>query len=264
MRLTDQALLAVTLGRAGAAREDHTSVADLVVGLAAEPEGRAGLLLRRQANAATALAVRAAAASPRLPVWRVAVGWAHRDVAARPLSTTDLLDAAVEVGGSDLADLLEACGYDLAELAAPTPEALSLADAVELGALSETYGYDPAATDATPPAGRAVSRSRAVGGGALALVAALAQETSARTAGVGIDGETLLDRLRSLGAAGACAAGQRLSPADPAAWDRGLDPVLDTARTIVGRAPIHPAALLHAAAVVGGRGPARVLTRPPG
>lgn len=256
MRLTDQGLVAVTLARRGAAEQRRPAhVADLVVALASEPEGVAGRLLAAHANAVAALAGRLGAAPPRLPALEVAVAWAAGDVGDRPLGTADLLRAALEVGGSDLADLLERCGLPAEALArTPAPAATPLWVAATGDALSETYGLDPAATDLHPAAARAVARARAVGGGALTLVAALAVEASTDPGAVPLDPEQLAARLRQLEAP-VHGSGARVDPE----WDAGLDAVIDAAWRIRGGASLSPLDLLRSAALAGGRGPALAL-----
>lgn len=171
VRLTDQALVAVAVARAGA-RERPETVADLLLGLAIEPEGAAGRQLREQPSGLAALQKRVEAPLPALAPLGVAVDWAAKDADPRPAATGDLLEAALEAGGSELADLLDACGLQLVRRAnsagVPWPDAA--------GHPLETFGYDPSGTVFTPPAARAVARARAVAGGPAALVALLALE----------------------------------------------------------------------------------------
>lgn len=264
VKLTDQALVAVALARRGAEAAGRSAhVADLLVGLGAEADGVAGRLLGEHASALTALAGRLAVAPPRLPALEVALRWAAGDVGPRPLGTIDLLLAAIEVGGSDLADLLDGCGLPRAALAgAQRPAATPLWAAPDSHALTETYGLDPSATDLTPAAARAVARTRAVGGGAVTLVAALAGEASTDPDAVPLDPDALRERLHRLAPRGAPA--QALERRGDDDWDAGVEAVLEGAwRTRHGDGPLGPVDLLRAAALVGGRGPARLLALPP-
>lgn len=258
VRLTDQALVAVALARRHArAGGREPRVSDLVVGLATEPEGTAGRLLAGHASAASALATRSGTAPPRLPPLDVAVGWAGGEVGQRPAGTVDLLLAALETGSADLADLLERCGLPVAVLAGvQRPAAAPLRDAAEGDALAETYGFDPGGTEAEPAAARAVARTRAVGGGALTLLAALAVEAAIQPETVPLDTDELAGRFAALPDRGWRSVGQ----AADGDWDAGLEAVVGAARRIraPGR-PLHPLDLLRSAALAGGRGPTRLL-----
>lgn len=255
MRLTDQALVAVTVARRHHATAGGPSLAGLLAGLAAEPEGAAGALLGRRPTAAAVLQERAAAAPPRLPPADVALRWAGGEVAPRPAATIDLLLAALETGADDLAEFLAACGYDQAELAAaPRPSAAPSVVAGRPDALAETFGYDPADPGLeVPAAARAVARTRAVAGGAMTLLLALDLEadTSPQAVPLAVD---LRDRIVAMRTAGA-----PVDAADPG-WDRGLEAVLDAARrSRLGPGRVSPSDLLRAAAAAGGRGPALLL-----
>jgi len=185
LRLTDQALVAVVLARAAAAAAGRdATVADLLVGLAEEPEGVAGRVL--QGAEAVAVRLRAHPPSPRLPALEIALRWAADDVTGRPLGTADLLAAAVEVGGSELADLLAAVdGAWVAHLVGDLPPRpgpgraarLAAAWGDRLGPGAETLGLRPPGDPEpglTAAAGRVVAHARAAGGGALDLVLAVA------------------------------------------------------------------------------------------
>jgi len=111
VRLTDQALVAVTIARELAAG-DRASVAHLVAGLAIEPDGVAGGFLAVPQSAAAALVERVGAASPRLAPLEAAVGWAQPAADGVPLWSVNLLRSVVEIGAGDLDDHLEAVGYD--------------------------------------------------------------------------------------------------------------------------------------------------------
>jgi hypothetical protein len=252
--LTDQALVAVTLARrhAGSGR---ATVAHLVVGLASEPEGAAARLLRPHDAAAARLADRLGSAPPRLPSVEVALGWAAGAVRGRPLWTTDLLAAALEVGAADLADLLAACSLELADLPEASPDGLTPHALLDrAGALAETHGYDPADATFTPPAARSVARARALGGGAVALVVALAAEHAVAPDAVPLDPDELAVRLR------ATRRPDVLWLPAPDERDRGLDAVVDAACRIraAGRR-VTPLDLLRAALLAGGRRPAALL-----
>lgn len=258
VRLTDQALVAVTLARQHAAAGGRApQVADLLVGLATEPDGTAGRVLAAHASAASALATRSGAAPPRLPALDVAVGWAAGEVGERPVGTVDLLLAALEVGADDLTDLLERCGLPAGALATVRPPAAApLRDAAEGDALAETYGLDPAGAEAEPAAARAVARTRAVGGGALTLLAALAVEAATHPEAVPLDPGELATRFAALPGAERRTVGP---PAD-GDWDAGVEAVVEAAGRIrrPGR-PLRPLDLLRSAALAGGRGAAHLL-----
>lgn len=235
--LTDQAVVAIAVARATAAAAGRDpTVADLLLGLAAEPDGVAGRLLRRRESALAALGDRPL--PPRLAPLAVARDWAVADARPRPAWTRDLLSAAVEAGGAELADLLAAVGVDRAEV---TPWA-------GLGG-NETVGLQ--APGAGPPgltlaASRVVARVRARAGGALDLVIALAEDPAAPP---GLpDPETLA----------AVRAGLERGGTD-GRWDAGLDAVLDAARRWRGGQDVDTADLVAAATVAGGEGPGRLL-----
>jgi hypothetical protein len=139
--LTDQARVAVHMARALAdAQGTRPNVAHLVAGLAGEPEGIAGGALRLvHGEVAPRIAAHPALDALALPPLETA------DVAlpvmARPCWTLELLQAALRVGGADLAHLLAECGADLGagddllEHRMPGPE--TLGDVLEA---PETYG----------------------------------------------------------------------------------------------------------------------------
>jgi hypothetical protein len=226
--LTDQALVAVALARAhaaGTARTPH--VADLLVGLAAEPDGLAGRLLREREGAAIRLRERGAL--PRLAPLSVATGWAADDARPRAATTLDLLRAALEAGGGELRDLLDAVG--LGDLAAPVipPEQAG-----------ETLGLRPP-TDPEPglsaEAALAIARTRALAGGAADLLLAIGRGPQA-------DSVAPLPDLT-----GAVARGD----------DAGLDAVVGAARAWRGDEPVTTGDLVRAALAVGGDGPRSLL-----
>ena len=235
VRLTDQAVVAVALARRIAGDRPATA-ADLLAGLAVEPEGGAGLLLR--ASAGVVGLERRVAAQPRgLPALDdVARAAACAD--GHPVWTVELLDAAVVRGGPDVGDLLEATGLDLWDLRLgprstwlgwrddPEPF-LDLAgayDATDLPDLCETHGLGSGVGTFTAAADRSVARARALGGRVRDLLLAL------RLPGSGA--EHLLSDSAELAEAAARATGP-------------LDGVLLAART--APAPVDAGTLLLAA-----------------
>jgi hypothetical protein len=233
-RLTDQAAVAVAVARAAAPHEP--SIGHLLIGLATEPEGRAGRRLRERATAVALLTERAGQCPA--PPLTAALTQAAAQAGLRAVSTVDLLDAAVRAGGEDVADLLEQVGFhrDL--------------DGWLLGAVehtwfdaAETLGWSPAGDDTLDPvASRVAAQVRAVGGGAVDVLIAAA---AAPELGEDLDPETLA------GAAG------RLRPT--ATWDAGLDTVVDTAVLLTDSPPATLRDLLRAALIAGGDGPRQVL-----
>src|SRR5665811_1160423 len=171
VRMSDQALVVVALARRG---PGAGTVAHLLAAAAAEPEGTAGMLLRERETAAGALQARLVSAQPGLADLEVAIGAAARVAGTRPVDTVDLARAAMTMGAAELAELLESCGYDVEVLRR------SLAAAAEGRAdperLRETMGFPPQGQhpDLTPPAARVVAKVRAVDGGAVDVVLALA------------------------------------------------------------------------------------------
>jgi hypothetical protein len=177
--LTDQARVAVHVAEslAGGA----PTVGHLVAGLAGEPEGRAGVLLRRRhGEVAPRLALHPAVAAPDLP--RLDVAYVALPVVDRPSWTLELLAAALRVGGAALARLLDDCGVvvDDEPLDLPLPDP----DGAEDDALPpETYGRMsllPRGVDAE--ADLAVARTRATGGDSLELLGWLGADDATRTA----------------------------------------------------------------------------------
>lgn len=251
LRLTDQALVAARLAATIAQRRGSAAtVHDLLVGLAAEPDGVAGRVLRERASAAAWLADRAAVAVPRLAPLDVALHRAVADAAPRPPGTADLLDAALAEGGAALAELLEAAGYE-PEALRERPRSLAVSEV----AGGETLGLDPtgpADAQLSGVAARVVAQVRAAGGGAVELLLALAAAPDA-------DAATLLPGHAELSAAlwrlrkrGQDAAG------DPD-WDRGLDHVVTQACAWRAGPQVTTVDLLRAALFAGGRGPSALL-----
>lgn len=240
VRLTDQALVAVTAARqSGEAHGRHPTVADLLVGLAAEPDGQAGGLLRTHATSAARLLERAPAAAPDLPPVEAVLARGAAREAPRAVPTRALLAGLLEVGGTDVVGLLAACGFD--------PGALYRAAVREPALDDETFGLgsDP---DLSADAATAVARVRAAAGGAVALVIAIAATPGG--------GELLALDPGELSAVGT-ALRRREDAAGPS-WDRGLDVVLDTVRAWRDP-PLHARDLLRAAVSAGGNGPRRLV-----
>lgn len=241
VRLTDQALVAVAAARRNAdVHGREATLADLVLGLAGAPDGVVGAWFGATPAVIAALAARVPSSSSRLPAADIAIAWAAGAVDQRPLWTSDLLAAALEVGAGDLADLLEAAAIDpraLADIHVPT----AMPDPVDHPEqLTETFGYDPAGdADLTPAAARALARARALGGGAVALLTALVVEAVLDPEAVPLDPEAVRDRLGRARLAGD--------------QDTSLDALLETAGRI--RQPstvLRPLDLLRAIAVAGG------------
>lgn len=242
LRLTDQALVAVTAARQAA--EEHgrpPTAAHLLVGLAAEADGRAAALLGTPPSAAAQLPERALTAPPGLPPLDAVLTRARAGVPVRPVSTRSLLAAVLEAGGADVVDLLAACGYE--------PRTLYRWAIREPRLGEETFGLgsDP---DLAPDAAAAVARVRAAAGGAVDLVLAIATMPRAEEV-IAEDPDGLVSILAVLTRSGEVEeAGAR--------WDHGLDGVLAAARAWV-QPPIGIGDLLRAAVTAGGRGPERLL-----
>lgn len=239
-RLTDQALVAAAAGResAGADGREPTA-ADLLVGLAAEPDGQAGGLLRAQASAASRLLERTSAGPPGLPSMASVIERAAAQEAPRPVPTRTLLAALLELGATGVVELLSSCGYDPPQLYRAATEQPTVG--------KETFGLgsDP---DLSPEAATAVARVRAAAGGAVQLVLAIA----ATPAG----GELLPLDDRELAALGSVLGEEERAAGG--GWDRGLGAVLDTVRAWRDP-PLGVRDLLRAAVVSGGEGPRRLV-----
>lgn len=249
VRLTDQALVAVTLARVRAAREARVpTVLDVVLGLAEEPDGAAGRLLVQHASSVMVL-LATRTVQPGLAPLDVAVRWAAEAACPRPADTTDLLGAAIEIGGSALRDTLATVNDPVSGLSRP-------ADWHRSGELTrETFGMGaPGDRDETltPVGARAVARTRAAAGGAVELVLMLADDPRDELGQWNLpatdDLLAVLERLRQDG----------IPTAEGDAWDRGLEPVLDAARHF-GPARLPAADLLRAALLAGGTGPRALL-----
>ena len=234
--LTDQAAVAVAIARAEAGPSE-TTIGHLLVGLATEPDGRAGKRLRERATAVLLLTERAG----RIPAPPLTAALAHaaRRPHRRAIGTVDLLDAALAAGGSDVADLLESVGFqrDLDGWLLGDPEHLWFDDA-------ETLGWAPHGDDTLDPAAsRVVAQARAVGGGAIEVLIAAAAAP-----------EVALDDLDPEVLAGVA---ERLR--HTASWDAGLDAVISTARVLTESPRATLRDLLRATLVGGGEGPRRIL-----
>jgi len=249
LRLTDQAVVAVALARARAAREARrATVLDLVLGLAEEREGVAGRLLDGHASGAIVL-LATRSAPPGLAPLDVAVRWAAEAALPRPADTSDLLAAATEVGGSEFRDTLSAVNPPLAELR--WPAGLSWPSPLA----PETFGLGaPGDLDEmlTPVGARAVARTRAMAGGAVELVRMLADDPRDELRQWNLPStDDLVGSLQRLQRDG-------IPAAEGDAWDRGLEPVLEAARRLgTGRLPAED--LLRAAVLAGGTGPLALL-----
>ena len=249
--LTDQAAVAYKITRSTAVtrnpeRPGEPRLTDLLLGMATETEGQAGHLLRAQPNATMAL-LSAGMSQDEAHTWppaAVALRWAD-DAAGgtRPLWTLDLLHASCEVGGSALAAWLEPLGLRTGQLMAAATEQH------EPDVVSETYGLRRDDPDLGADAAQAVARSRAKGGTAVSLLFALALH--AHDGRLPLNPDQLKDRYVKLGASA-----QR----DDAAWDAGIDTVIQTARVLrLGSEPLTPLELLRACAVAGGHGVKKLL-----
>lgn len=236
-RLTDQAAVAVALARA-VAQPGQPTVAHLLIGLATEPEGRAGRRLRERATAAAAL-LQHGDATPCASLDDVLAA-AAAAAGPRAANTVDLLDAAITVGAAEVGDLLDAAGYqrDLDGWLAGDLMDQWFEDA-------ETYGLQPQGDEQLDAAAaRVVAQVRAVNGGAIeVLVAAAAAPDAGVAVGDPADLAAASVRLRGAGSS----------------WNRGLDVVTEAARTLRHDGPVRVLDLIRAALVAGGDGPRLVL-----
>ncbi|CAN5764115.1 hypothetical protein BH24ACT14_BH24ACT14_03220 [soil metagenome] len=244
-RLTDQALVAVSLARAAAlASERHATVADLLAALAVESEGEAGRRLRNRSSAAAALTERAV--SVPAPLLDTAVRTAVAHSAGRAATTVDLLEAALVVGSDDVADLLAGAGYDR------DLDGFLVDDVFgEPPGMGETYGLSPAGVpDLSEPAARVVAQVRAIAGGAVALLLAVAAAPDA-------DGAALLPEPEALALARSDL--ERRGRGDQPGWDAGLDVVVDAAAQLREGDQTTTRDLVRACLVAGGEGPKAVV-----
>ncbi|CAN5354128.1 hypothetical protein BH23ACT9_BH23ACT9_23990 [soil metagenome] len=175
-RLTDQAAVGVHMAEALAS--GNPSVAHLVAGLAGEPEGLAGVLLRQRfGDAAPRIALHQSLDAASLPP--LSTAFVALPVLDRPCWTLELLQAARRVGGEDLDALLDMCGIVLApydtDLEHRTIAPEEVEETVEV---PETFGR-MSLLDAgfSHGADLAIARTRAVGGDSHALLAWLGADT---------------------------------------------------------------------------------------
>lgn len=237
--LTDQAAVAIAVARSAAKPGDAT-VAHLLVGLVTEGEGRAGRRLRQRTSAA-ALLVQRGGRTPAPPLAR-ALSHVGRLVGRRAVTTVDLLDAAIAVGGEDVTDLLDAVGYhrDLDGWLVGDPDADWFEEA-------ETLGWSPGPDETLDPAAaRIVAQVRAVSGGALEVLIAAAAAPDA-----GMDD---IDP-QALAAAAAC------WPADTSTFNADIDTVVGAAELVTETAPTTVPDLVRAALIVGGEPTRWVVSR---
>lgn len=232
-RLTDQAAVAVAVARATAPGDP--TVGHLLIGLATESEGRAGRRLRERATAVARL-IECAGQCPAPPL-DITLSHAATRAEQRAISTVDLLDAAVQVGGEDVSDLLDHCGYqrDLDGWLTAGVDAW-FDDA-------ETLGWSPAGDEALDPvAARVAAQVRAVGGGAVEVLIAAAAAPELADTPDPLALAWTADRLER-------------TPT----WDAGLDSVVAAAVVLADHPPATVRDLLRAALLAGGDGPQRVL-----
>lgn len=238
VRLTDQAAVAVRLARLHAQGRDPT-VVDLLVALTSEPDGAAGRLLRAHPAAAQALVERGAASAAAGAPLDIAVRWAAQDAAGRAIGTAELLTAALEAGGTHVAELLAACGAP-DDLTRRASEAGGAAAAETLGLTA-----DPGAAGLTPDAAAAVARTRAVDGRTVALLIAAAR--TAEGAAAALPDADMMETIAA-----------QLAPE----LDKGdLEHVVSAARTWAAGRAVTCADLVRAAMIVGGDGPRILMER---
>jgi hypothetical protein len=261
VRLTDQGLVAVAVARESAAAHDRTPTAiDVLVGLGAEPDGWAGQLLRARGAALVSLAGRAASPPPGLAVLSDIVAAAADRAAPRPPGTHDLLAAVLTVGGADVDDLLERCGYATGDLWPDEGRDGGSRGGDEQArdrraAVQETVTLvGPGLPALTVEAARAVGRVRAGAGGAVDLLLLLLLDDEGH------------ERLGDAAVLSALAARRHLERTVPpraarTPWDAGLAVVLDTVGDLASGREATPGDLLHAVLLAGGSGPLAVLLR---
>jgi hypothetical protein len=259
VQLTDQALVAVTIARQVAHSHGRRPTAgDLLVGLATEPEGWAGHLLRAGGEGPViSLVSRAGSQPPALASLDESIVAAATRTSPRPPGTADLLVVALEAGGEDLGDLLAACALPDIDLRSVERRLRTtswyLAAEEGWGPTAETVtltGPDEPAME--PAAARAVGRVRAIAGGAVDLLSALDLDVSVDLSDwLGTNrSELVLARLQL----------EREEPAaGTAGWDLGLGAVLDAARILAADEAISVGVLLQGTLVAGGAGPLAVV-----
>lgn len=246
--MSDQACVAVVLAR-HSAPTGHPTVAHLLAGTAAEPEGTAGALLRERETAAGLLQARLATSPPGLADLPAAVHAAAQTAGHRPVDTVDLAASALNLGGSLLEELLESCGYDGTSLhRALASAADSRGDPQRL---RETMGLPPHGRHPvlSRAAARVVAKVRAIDGGAVDVVLALAVT----------DEEPVFTAEEAEAVLAACWRLRKRGEDRAEDWDAGLDAVVSTAAIVRAAARASSMELLRAALLSGGRGPARLL-----
>ncbi len=245
VRLTDQALVAVTAARRAAAVEAREpSALDVLVALATA-EGAASARLGDLMAGLTRLVDRARHGSPRLAGVDDVLRWAGGAVTGRPLSTDDLLAATIELGGSELADTLDVAGVPPGALATEP-------DDDPATHVTETFGLDPTGTRRWPlPCARAIARARAAGGSATALAIAIAVDPQLPAP---VDADTVVRRLREA-VGGADWRSAVLARDD----DAGVDAVVVAAERGARNSVVDPLTLTQAARMAGGALPAELL-----
>lgn len=245
VRLTDQALVAVTAARHAATADQREPTAlDLLVALATA-EGAASTRLGDRMAGMTRLVERARHGSPRLVTVDDVLRWAAGAVTGRPVSTDDLLGATLELGGSELADTLDAAGVPPAALAAEPDDDPTVH-------VSETFGLDPNGADRWPlPCARAMARARASGGSATALAVAIAVDPQLPAP---VDPETVVRRLRAV-----FADADWRSAARRRDDDAGADAVAVAAERGAPHGVVDPLTLTQAVRMAGGGLPSMLL-----
>jgi hypothetical protein len=177
-----EALAAAGPGRA-AGPPPAPNVAHLVAGLAGEPEGMAGVLLRQRfGETAPRIALHPSLGAASLPP--LATAYIALPVLHRPCWTLEVFQAARRVGGEDLEFLLETCGIDLAWMGEEfAPRLFEPADLGEQPEAPETFGR-LSLVDAgfSHDADLAVARTRAHGGDSRDLLAWLGADAATREA----------------------------------------------------------------------------------
>ena len=191
--LTDQAQVAVALAESfGGAdpRGRPATVAHLVAAIAGEPEGIAGTTIRHEVgDLAARIAVHPASTAAALPRARIAL--VAVPVMDRPAWTSDLLTAALRVGGTDLEALLEDEGWPSGSSGRWRPRPgldggwrvpLDPDTAGEEVVDPETFGRFGLLHVLSDAADLAVARTRAAGGDSRTLLGWLHADETTRTA----------------------------------------------------------------------------------
>ncbi|MGI9016169.1 MAG: hypothetical protein ACR2HR_03535 [Euzebya sp.] len=196
VHLTDQAEVAIRLARSlVGGTEGPANVAHLVAGIAGEPEGLAGTILRqRLGEIAPRILGHPAVGARSLPALETA--FVALPITDHPAWTLELLHAAVRVGGQDLDYLLSDCGVGLTT-SAPylTPVMPSPAAAEHTAVSPETFGRMSLLDRAfSRDADLAVARTRAAGGDSRSLLAWLGAD-AATTAALSAAPPVTVDRV---------------------------------------------------------------------